>query len=249
MSTYLRSDSYFEAWTHLAGLAALTKTIRIGCLVSSNTFRHPALLAKEVATVDHISNGRLIVGIGAGYYEPEHTMFGLYLPETKELIARFEEAVRLIDQLLRNDTSSFEGRYYQTREARMRPGPVQRPRPPLLIGGKGRRMLRICARYADIWNSVGTPDELRERNQLLNEACAEVGREPASIVRSVYHWVPRSTDDPWSSADAFEDVVGRYRDAGFNEFIIDHPKDEQLKALEKVAADVLPKLRRAAVEA
>lgn len=240
---------YFEAWTNLAGLAAVTKTIRFGCLVSSNTFRHPSLLAKEVATVDHISNGRLIVGIGAGYYQPEHDMFGLYLPETKELISRFEEAVKLIDQLLRNDTTTFEGRYYKVREARMRPGPVQRPRPPFLIGGKGPRMLRICARYADIWNSVGTPEELGERNQMLNEACAEVGRDPNAIVRSVYHWVPRSADDPWSSTGAFEDVVGRYREAGFNEFIIDHPKDEQLKVLDQVATDVLPKLRKAAVEA
>jgi F420-dependent oxidoreductase-like protein len=240
---------YFEAWTHLAGLAALTKTIRFGCLVSSNTFRQPALLAKMVATVDHISNGRLIVGIGAGYYKPEHDMFGIYLPETKELIARFEEAIQLIDQLLRNDTTTYKGTYYQVREARMRPQPVQRPRPPFLIGGKGPRMLGICARYADVWNSVGTPEELAERNQALSEACAKVGRDPESIVRSVYHWVPMSSDDPWNSVDAFEDVVGRYREAGLNEFIIDHPKDEQLGVLERVATEVLPKLRQAAIQA
>jgi F420-dependent oxidoreductase-like protein len=240
---------YFEAWTHLAGLAALTKKIQVGCLVSSNTFRHPALLAKEAATVDHISDGRLILGIGAGYYEPEHTMFGLYLPETKELISRFEEAVELIDRLLRNDTSSFEGRYYQVREARMRPAPVQKPRPPFLIGAKGPRMLRICARYADIWNTSGPVEELGERNKLLDEACAEVGRKPEEIVRSVYHWIPRSAVDPWDSVDAFDDVVGRYRDAGFNEFIIDHPKDAQLGVLDKVAADVLPRLRKEAVKA
>lgn len=240
---------YFEAWTHLAGLAVVTKTIRIGCLVSSNTFRHPALLAKEAATVDHISNGRLIVGIGAGYYEPEHEMFGIYLPPTGELISRFEEAVRLIDQLLRNDTTTFEGRYYPVREALMRPAPVQKPRPPFLIGGKGPRMLRICARYADVWNSSGPLEELRERNQRLNEACAGIGRNPDEIVRSVYHWIPRSTVDPWDSVDAFEDVVGGYREAGFNEFIIDHPKDEQLGILEKVAADVLPMLRRGAAKA
>jgi F420-dependent oxidoreductase-like protein len=236
---------YFEAWTHLAGLAALTRTIRLGCLVSSNTFRQPSLLAKMVTTVDHISNGRLIVGIGAGYYKLEHDMFGIHLPETKELIARFEEAVQLIDRLLQNDTSNYEGRYYQVHEARMRPGPVQRPRPPFLIGGKGPRMLGICARYADVWNSVGAPEELAERNQTLNEACVKLGREPDSIVRSVYHWVPRSSDDPWNSVDAFEDVIGRYREAGMNEFIIDHPKDDQLGVLEGVATDVLPKLRSA----
>jgi alkanesulfonate monooxygenase SsuD/methylene tetrahydromethanopterin reductase-like flavin-dependent oxidoreductase (luciferase family) len=110
-------------------------------------------------------------------------------------------------------------------------------------------MLRICARYADIWNSSGPVDELRERNRMLDEACAEVGRDPSEIVRSVYHWIPRSAVDPWNSVDAFEDVVGGYREAGFNEFIIDHPKDEQLRILDKVAADVLPGLRRGAVKA
>jgi F420-dependent oxidoreductase-like protein len=240
---------YFEAWTHLAGLAMATKTIRIGCLVSSNTFRHPALLAKEAATVDHISNGRLILGIGAGYYQAEHEMFGIDLPPTGELISRFEEAVRLIDELLRNDTTTFDGHYYKVREARMRPAPLQKPRPPFLIGGKGPRMLRICARYADAWNSSGPLDELRERNRRLTDACAEIGRNPDEIVRSVYHWIPRSTVDPWDSVDAFEDVVGGYRDAGFNEFIIDHPNDAQLGVLEKVAVAVLPKLRKGPVKA
>jgi F420-dependent oxidoreductase-like protein len=235
---------YFEAWTHLAGLAMATSTIRIGCLVSSNTFRHPALLAKQVATVDHISGGRLIAGIGAGYYEPEHEMFGIDLPPAGELISRFEEAVRLIDQLLSNDTTTFEGRYYHVHDARMRPAPLQKPRPPLLLGAKGPRMLRICARYADAWNSSGPLDELRDRNLRLTEICEEIGRDPSSIVRSVYHWVPRSTVDPWDSVAAFEEVVGLYREAGFSEFIIDHPSDEQLDVLEYVAADIVPKMRK-----
>jgi F420-dependent oxidoreductase-like protein len=243
------SAPYFEAWTHLAGLAMATSTIRIGCLVSSNTFRHPALLAKEIATVDHISGGRLIAGIGAGYYEPEHEMFGIDLPSTAELISRFEEAIRLIDQLLTNDTTTFEGHYYHVHEARMRPAPLQKPRPPLLLGAKGPRMLRICARYADTWNSSGPLAELRDRNARLTEICEEIGRDPSTIVRSVYHWIPRSALDPWDSVAAFEEVVGLYREAGFTEFIIDHPHDEQLTVLERVAADIVPKLRREAITA
>lgn len=237
---------YFEAWTNLAGLAALTSTIRLGCLVTSNTFRHPVILAKMAVMVDHISNGRLVLGFGAGWYRPEHEMFGIDFQETKELVSRFKEAVVLVDQLLRNDTTTFEGGYYQVKEARMRPAPVQKPRPPLLIGAKGPRMLRICAEYADIWNSEGSAEVLRERNEILNEACAAIGRDPESIVRSMYYWVPKASADPWSSVDAFEDVIGRYREAGINEFILDHPKDEQLNVLELAAAEVLPRLRTAA---
>ena len=106
-----------EAWTLLAALAAVTKSIRVGVLVTSNTFRHPAVLAKEAITVDHISNGRLDLGIGAGGYEPEHRMFGIDFPETKELVSRFKEAVEVVDAMLRNETTSYAGQYYQLREA------------------------------------------------------------------------------------------------------------------------------------
>src|SRR5438270_4925660 len=127
------SGPYHEGWTLLAALAARTERIRIGVLVSCNTFRHPAVLAKEAVTVDHVSGGRLDVGLGAGWYEPEHTMFGIPLPETGELVGRFREAVQVLDLLLRQELSSFDGRYYRLREARSRPAPVQAPRPPLLL--------------------------------------------------------------------------------------------------------------------
>jgi len=234
---------YLEGWTLLSALAACTERIRVGALVSSNTFRHPALLAKQAVTVDHVSGGRLELGLGAGWYEPEHRMYGLDFPPRRELVDRFEESVQVVDSLLRNEFTSFEGRHYRLHDAAFRPAPLQRPRPPLTLGAHRPRMLRIVARYADTWNSHGTPDEIRSRNAILDEACAEIGRDPAEVTRSLYYWVPRSADDPWSSTDAFLDVVGRYREVGIEEFIIDHPGDDQLDVLERVAADVIPRLR------
>jgi F420-dependent oxidoreductase-like protein len=234
--------AYFEGWTLLAALAARTERVRVGVLVSSNTFRHPALLAKEAVTVDHVSGGRLELGLGAGWYEPEHAMYGIEFPPPRELVDRFREAVQVVDSLLRNEFTTYEGKHYQLRDAAFRPGPVQRPRPPLTLGAHGPRMLRIAARYADAWNSFGTTEEMRSRNAILDEACAEIGRDPREVLRSLYYWVARA-DDPWSSTDAFLDVVGRYREVGVEEFILDHPRDDQLDVLERVAADVLPRLR------
>ncbi len=234
---------YFEAWTLLAGLAARTERIRIGVLVSSNTFRHPALLAKQAMTVDHLSNGRLELGLGAGWYEPEHRMFGLDFPGPPELVARFREAVEIVDRLLRNDTTSYEGRYYKLREALFRPGPIQKPRPPFMLGAHRPRMLRIIAEYADTWNSFGTVDEMRERNAILDEQCAAIGRDPSTIVRSLYGWASMMPADPWASPAAFEDMVGRYGEAGVNEFLIDQPRPEQQAVLDRVATDLLPRWR------
>ena len=234
---------YLEAWTLLAALAAGTQRIRVGVLVSCNTFRHPALLAKEAVTVDHISGGRLELGLGAGWYEPEHAMYGIDFPPPRELVDRFREAVEVVDSLLRNELTTYEGRHYRLRDAEFRPRPVQQPRPPLTVGAHGPRMLGIVARHADAWNSFGTTGEIRSRNAILDEACAEIGRDPREIVRSLYYWVARADADPWSSADAFLDVVGRYREAGIDEFILDHPRDDQLDVLERVAADVVPALR------
>ncbi len=233
---------YLESWTLLAGLAAQTQRIRIGVLVTCNTFRHPALLAKQAVTVDQISNGRLELGLGAGWYVPEHTMYGISFPSPSELVGRFREAVEIVNRLLRQEVVSYEGRYYQLREAVFRPGPVQKPRPPLTLGAKRPKMLRIVAEYADRWNSSGSPEDLRARNEILDEHCAAIGRDPASISRSVYGWAAIMPRDPWQSAEAFEDMVGRYREAGVNEFLVDQPKKEQFPVLERVATEVIPRL-------
>jgi F420-dependent oxidoreductase-like protein len=238
---------YFEGWTLLAALAARTERIRIGVLVSSNTFRHPALIAQQAVTLDHISNGRLELGFGAGWFVAEHERFGIEFPPPRERVDEFHEAVQVVDSLLRNETTTFAGKYYQLEDAYVRPAPVQRPRPPLTLGAHRRRMLRICAEYADSWNSFGTVDEMRERNEFLDEHCAAIGRDPGEIVRSFYGWATQMGEqglpDPWESTAAFEDVVGRYAEVGVNEFVIDQPTPEQFGVLEQVAADVLPGLR------
>ena len=232
---------YFEAWSLLAGLAARTEKIRVGILVTSNTFRFPQIVAKMSVTVDHISNGRLEIGLGAGWYEPEHTMFGIPFPETKELVSRFKEAVQVVDLMTRQDTSSFEGDYYQLRDAPSRPASVQKPRPPLVLGAFGPRMLKIVARYADTWNAFGTPEEMRERNQMLDDYCREIGRDPDTLDRSLYYWVPKADLDPWTSKDAFYSVLEPYVEAGVNQFILDQPGDKQIGQLDWVASEVLPK--------
>jgi len=234
---------YFEGWTLLAALAAQTSRIRIGVLVSCNTFRHPALLAKEAVTVDHVSNGRLELGIGAGWYVPEHQAFGLDFPDTAELVGRFREAVEIVDLLMRQDVTSYSGTYYQLKDAPFRPGPIQKPRPPLTLGAHGPKMLRIVAEYADRWNSHGPVDEIAKRNTILDQHCAAIGRDPKSIIRSLYGWATLLPTDPWQSVDAFEQVIGSYREAGINEFIIDAPGEEQLSVLERVAVNALPRLR------
>jgi alkanesulfonate monooxygenase SsuD/methylene tetrahydromethanopterin reductase-like flavin-dependent oxidoreductase (luciferase family) len=234
---------YFEAWTLLAALAAVTTRIRVGVLVTSNTFRHPALLAKEAVTVDHISNGRLELGIGAGWYEPEHRMFGIDFPETKELVSRFKEAVEVVDAMLRYETASYAGKHYQLRAATTRPVPIQKPRPPLTLGAFGPRMLKIAAVHADTWNAFGNVDEIRERNELLDQYCTEIGRAPSSLGRSLYGWAKNADTDPWQSLGAFEHVVGKYMEAGMNEFILDQPRDDQMAILERVASEKIPAMR------
>ncbi len=234
---------YFEGWSLLAALAAVTTRARIGVLVGCNTFRHPALVAKMASTIDHVSHGRLEVGLGAGWYVPEHEMFGIEFPPPAGLVSRFREAVQIVDSMLRNEVTTFEGEHYRLKEARALPLPVQKPRPPLTLGGHGRRMLRICAEYADAWNSFGTVDEMRQRNEILDEHCVAIGRDPATIWRGLYGWAALMPSDPWESPDAFADMVGRYREAGVNEFIIDQPRDEQIPMLERIATDLLQKLR------
>ncbi len=234
---------YFEGWTLLAALAAETTRVRLGVLVSCNTFRHPALLAKQAVTVDHISNGRLELGLGAGWFVEEHQRFGIPFPEPPELVGRFREAVEVVDALLRQDVTTYDGTYYQLKAAPFRPAPLQQPRPPLTLGAHRSKMLRIVAEYADRWNSHGSVDDMRSRNQMLNEHCAAIGRDPKSIVRSLYGWAALMPADPWQSVDAFHEVVGQYADAGIEEFIIDAPGPDQFSMLEKIATEAMPALR------
>ena len=232
-------DPCLEGWTTLAALSALTNRPRLGLLVNSNTFRNPTLVAKMALTVDQISGGRLEVGLGAGWFEPEHERFGFDFPATGELVSRFKEGVEIIDQALRQDTISYDGTYYQVAEAPFRPRPVQQPWPPLTLGAHGPRMLKIVAQYADRWNSFGTIEEMTERMAALDEACAAIGRDPSEIRRSLYGWTIPLKIDPWSSVEAFRDVVGRYGEIGISEFLMEAPFEEQFDMAERIAADVV----------
>ena len=242
LQPYEPSLPYFEGWTLLAALAARTSRVRVGLLVASNTFRHPALLAQQAITLDHISQGRLELGIGAGWFVEEHDRFGIPLHQPGVRVDRFEEALKVIDPLLRGETVSYQGRHYQLREARLRPRPVQSPRPPLTLGAHRPRMLGICARYADRWNSTGTVEQMAERNRRLDEACRRIGRDPAEITRSVLagntNLDSQGLPDAWSSVDAFTEVVGRYAEAGINELIFEPPRPEWFSTAEKIMAEV-----------
>ena len=244
-STSGREIPMLEAWTLLSGLALVTERARIGVLVSSNTFRHPALLAKQAVTVDHLSNGRLELGLGAGWFVEEHEVFGLELPEPRTLVDRYAEAIELVDRYLSNDESSFDGEHYQIDGAFNRPAPIQTPRPPLVMGAHGPRMLKLVAKYADTWNSFAPPDVLKRRNDQLTEYCEAIGRDPATLKRSMFYGVNQSPeDDPWASTDAFEEYIGQYAEAGMQEFILQPPPHERFGMVEQIASDILPRLRQ-----
>lgn len=176
-----------EGWTLLAALAAQTERLRVGVLVTGNTYRHPAVLAQMAATVDHISGGRLDFGIGAGWNVLEHTSYGIPLYAPAERVRRLGEACEVIHRLWTDDVVDFSGRFYQLREARCNPKPVQWPHPPIVIGGKGEQlMLQVVAKHADEWNLISpTIEEFRHRSAVLDVHCATIGRDPDAIVRSI----------------------------------------------------------------
>jgi alkanesulfonate monooxygenase SsuD/methylene tetrahydromethanopterin reductase-like flavin-dependent oxidoreductase (luciferase family) len=244
LPTFRRELPFMESWTLLAALATATARVRLGVLVSCNTFRHPALLAKQAVTVDHVSGGRLELGLGAGWVEFEHVMFGIPFPAAAERVARFGEALAVIDTLLRNEVSNYDGEHYQLREAPMRPGPLQRPRPPLTLAAHSPRMLRTIAPYVDRWNSIGTLAELSERTQRLDEELARIGREPRSVLRSLLYVAAMMPEEsPWDSVEAFVDFAGRFRAAGFRELVLQPPPPDRRDLLERIARETIPAMR------
>lgn len=176
-----------EGWSVLSAFAALTNRIRIGLMVTGNTYRHPAVLANIAATVDVISRGRLDFGIGAGWNEQEHSAYGIELYKPGERIRRLGEACEVIKRLFTEKSATFEGKYYQIKDAYCEPKPVQKPYPPFVIGGGGEQLtLRIVAQYAAIWNIPGGSVEVfKHKSQVLDEHCAAIGRDPKTITRSI----------------------------------------------------------------
>jgi F420-dependent oxidoreductase-like protein len=186
-----------ECWTVLAALAAAVPRVRLGSMVTGNTYRHPAVLAKQVATVDQISGGRVVLGLGAGWQENEHVAYGIEYDTVKGRLDRFDEACAVITSLLREERTTFDGEHYALRDAPLSPKPV-RGHLPLLVGGGGeRRTLRIAARWADEWNVWGTPELLRHKSDVLARHCEALGRDPATISHSANALLFLSTDEDW----------------------------------------------------
>ena len=223
-----------ECWSVLAALAAAVPRLRLGTLVSSVTFRHPAVIANIAAAIDNISGGRLVLGIGAGWQRNEHLAYGIELGTIAERLDRFEEACEVITSLLRERRTTFSGAYYQIADAPNQPVPVQ-DRLPLLIGGSGeKRTLKIAARYADIWNSWSTPDVLAAKLRVLHGHCEAIGRDPHAIDVSTQALLFLSTDEAWLSTkrnvapgrsivgtpSEVTDIVQRYREVGATELVI-----------------------------
>jgi alkanesulfonate monooxygenase SsuD/methylene tetrahydromethanopterin reductase-like flavin-dependent oxidoreductase (luciferase family) len=229
--------SELEPWTLLSALARDTATIRLGTMVTAITFRHPSLLAAQVTTLNHISNGRAELGIGAGGPPNPYRAFGHAEWTPRERADRFEEYVDVLSPLLRGERVTHTGPYYPVEDAQL-PALVQQPRPPLIVAAHGDRGLRVAARHADEWNSLGgQPYPLKDPNDLvtleeavaetkrlsnrLDDVCREVGRDPASVRRSVQ--ALRPVPDPFSSLDAFDAYAGAFEAIGIDEIIFYWP--------------------------
>jgi F420-dependent oxidoreductase-like protein len=218
----------FEAWTMLAAMAQATRRIRIGCQVTGLIYRHPAVLANMAATVDHITDGRFTLGVGAGWQVNEHEQYGIDLPAVTPRLDRFVEALQVLQGLLRQPRTTFAGEYYRLTDAVCEPKPVQDPL-PILIGGAGeRRMLRIVARYADAWNAWGQPDLIAHKSALLDDYCAEIGRDPRAVRRTAQSLVvvdgplPEGLASPviGGSPARLAETVAQYREIGLDELIV-----------------------------
>jgi len=234
VSPYAPTVDWFEGWTALAALAQATPRVRAGMLVSSPTLHHPAPLAKQVVTVDHLSGGRLEVGLGAGGAPLDHLIMATGEWSPTERRDRFHEYVDLLDRLLRGHVERHDGPYYPTEAATFEPRAVQTPRPPFTIAGHARGTLQLAARQAQRWNSYGgegvSPEEslraTRDRVARLHEECAAIGRDPAEIVHSFilgHGYVPET---PFASRDAWDDFAGRYAEIGIDELLFFAPLEQ-----------------------
>lgn len=234
-----------ESFTVLAALAATVPRVRIGHMVAGNTYRHPAVTAKMAAGIDRISGGRFVLGLGAGWQENEHRAYGLPFYTTAERLARLDEACQIVTSLFANERTTFDGAYYRLDDAPLSPKPLQDPL-PLMIGGGGERVtLRIAAKYAHEWNAFGTPEVMKHKSEVLDRHCAEVGRDPAMISRSV-----GLTLEPPERADvdAIKRAVSAYAAVGMDEIIVGDftlggGGQQLLDAMDRFISEVAPEFR------
>ncbi len=253
-----RGDT-LECWATIAALAVAVPRVRLGTLVCGNTYRHPAVLANQAATVDVVCGGRFTLGIGAGWQRNEHDRYGIPFPSTRERLERLDEACQVIKLLTTTERADFSGRHYALDGAPLEPKPVQDPL-PLLVGGGGEKVtLRIAAEHAAAWNTWGNPDVMRHKVEVLEGHCEDLGRDPSTIQRSANAFVHLRDDHaevdrlrasvPTSrsivgTASELTDMMGAYRAAGIDEFIVPdfHLDDDRQRAelydrfIEEVAA-------------
>ena len=255
-----------EGWTTLAGLAQATSRAKLGVLVTGNFYRQPAVLAKMATTVDHISGGRLIFGIGAGWHEYESKSFGLNMPSVKERMDRLDEAANLIKLLWTEERPTLTGKHYALDRPPYNPPNVSQPHPPILIGGGGeKRTLRIVAKYADVANVQGSPEEVAHKFQVLDEHCRAVGRDPVAIKRTIQVPMWMSDDDAFKqrvsqgmaaargespeqavksvllgNVDELKTQVQAYKDAGVEEMYLAQWPTVRMESLRRFSDEVIP---------
>lgn len=246
-----------EAWITLAALGTRVPRLRLGTLVTGNTYRHPAVLAKMAATLDHISGGRVVLGLGSGWQENEHAQYGIPFYTVAERLQRLDEACQVIKALFSAEKSNFDGAFYQLSDASLEPKPVQKPL-PLLIGGGGEQVtLKITAKHADEWNVWGTVDTLRHKMSVLDKHCADLGRDPKSIKRTAVALLFMSDDaaflEKMRSADLQQAAiigtpaevratVAEYEAAGVDELIVPDftlgPREQKIATLDTFIGEV-----------
>lgn len=222
----------FEGMSTLAALSGVTSRIRLGLLVTGVTYRHPSVLAMQANTIDHASHGRLELAIGAAWFDEEHHELGIPFPPTAERFDLLEDALEILTRLFSGQEVSYDGKRVSLRDARMQPLPVQRPHPPIWIGGTGpTRTLPLVARYADVWHAFGSPNSLSEANARIDELAAAAGRDPSAIMRAG----SLSLDD----LDTARKHAGKFDEAGYGYLVCGWPGagDEQVAAF---ARQVMP---------
>jgi F420-dependent oxidoreductase-like protein len=235
-----------EGWTLLSALAAATRRLRLGVLVTGNTYRHPALLAKMAVTVDQVSSGRLVLGLGAGWFEQEHLAYGMSFGTAASRARQLVEAVEVLKLLFTRERSTYKGRYYALRDAPFEPKPVQRPHPPLLIGGMGPQVIQpLAARHADIWHFFvrdGGPETARRICDNFDTVCRRVGRDPAAVTKAT-----SVRPAGWNESISREtrEQVRVLTDAGVGHVVLSLRAPYDLDVLRGFAREIIPAFRDA----
>ncbi len=222
-----------EGWTTLAAMAVIVKRARVGCMVTGVTYRHPAVLANMAVTVDHISGGRLEFGIGAAWHEAEHAGLGIKFPPPGERVALLDETLQIIKSYWTQPTTTFDGRFFNLKDAICSPRPVQTPHPPIIVGGVKPKMLQVVAKHADEWNVPGAdPDTWATLNKQIDDNCAAIGRDPKQVRRGVQLFVHPAVDGQPEQQAA---MLPQYQDLGCEHVVLSFYQPPSHALLEQLA--------------